>query len=107
MKREQEARYGMRRADGQPWDTTEYQVGYELTEDAMVFVCWDEYDWVSCVIAQNHTMDSPHAGEAIPVSLYSVSGEYEDDPDRFKVWWSTFALGQPWITEMWDKREEK
>lgn len=90
------ARYGMRRADGRPWrteprfdgDTSYYALGDEVTDDGMVFVCWDEVELFTCVDAQRDDADSPHPGDVIPVKAqYRKAADgwkyvYEDIPDE-------------------------
>lgn len=83
-------RYGMRRADGRPWrsepresgDVNYYSLSPagttdgELTEDGMVFICYDVYDLLSCVLSQFDGEPIPDPGEAIPMRVEYASGEH-------------------------------
>lgn len=77
-------RYGIRREDGEPWSTEVYELGWELTQDAMIFLCDDVQDLVFCVAGQNFWSEAPLPGKVVPVEAGREM--YEDIyPPRFKV----------------------
>lgn len=110
MRQEITFRWGMRRADGEPWrteprfegDTGYYVRGDEVTEDGMVFPFYTLEDFVTSVFAQMHDPenDNPHPGEVVPMEYKYASGDYEDiDWSLFRIYANRYARGHRQLDE--------
>lgn len=94
--------FGLRRADGRPWDAEAYSRLSETTPDGMVFGCWDQEDWAYCIVFANGE-DAHDPGEVVPVEWDWVKREYVDVPiSRVRMSMLIYRDRHPSIAEWLD-----